>query len=205
MSLIISLTTLDNVIMGADSGTYDLDSGIREPSGAPKIFRQSVTREEEGASLHFLVGCTGSTRQREVLQHAFRPPNPYTRENFDLTRYMVVHYAGDVRSYLDDHNALGDEHPLEGSAIIAVYGTGKWNSAPRVYELQSDLGLSQPDSDWNATGAGYQVALGAVTALDLHGWTKSDPEGTIRAVLGIAGRYSLFCHEPYHTARLIED
>lgn len=204
MSLIVSLVTPDNVIMGADSGSYDLEQGVRQPTASAKIFRQQVTLVSENASLHFMTGCVGSIRQRQVYQYEFRPPNPVTKD-LDLTAYMSGHYAAGLRDALDYAHALGDEEPFEGSAIIAVYGTGTWNHAPRVYELHSNLGMAEYRGDFAATGANYLIALGAMSAFDVHLWTGHDPEGTVRAAMEITARYSLFCSGPFHLAHLIED
>lgn len=207
MTLIVALATLDNVVMGADTGTYDLDSGIREQSASPKIFRQHAVRSTENASagdsLHFLVGCAGSARQRQVFQHQFMPYLPF--KSRDLTGYMVTSYASDLHDALDDAHALSDDGGLEGSAVIAVYGTGRWNNAPRIYELQSDFGISEVADSWNATGASYEIALGAMAALDACGLAKESPGAAVGMVMDIASRYSLFCQPPFRTEYLIED
>lgn len=204
MSLIASVTTLDNVIMAADSGSYDNASGVKMLIGDQKIFRQAVTWGQK-SGLHFLVGCAGSVRQRQVYQHMFLPPRPADTEDGNLITYMVSQYVPVLYETLSSAHAMGEDEKLEGSALIAVYGTGEANRSPHVYELLSDLQMAELTETWNATGANYEIALGALAALDQDHWLDEEPEEGLRRAMHAAERYSLFCASPFHFARLIED
>lgn len=204
MSLIVALTTLDNVIMASDSGTYDLGCGIRMPNGARKMFRQEV-RWEDKNSLHFLTGAAGSVRQRQVMEHQFFPPFPDDIAGSGLTGYMVSQYVPALYTALHDGHALGEEDKLDGTALIAVYGTGEANNRPHVYELLSDLQMSQVSDEWNATGANYEIALGALAAMHHRGCLGTSPEEAVLGAMYVTERYSMFCRSPFHIEHLIED
>lgn len=204
MSLIVALTTPGNVIMGADSGSYDLDNGIRQQIGNHKIFRQSrggLTRED--GALYFMVGCVGSVRQRQVFRYLFVPP--IAEEDTSLTQYMVTQYVPALYDALDQEHALGAEEPLEGSALIAVYGTGRLNNRPHVYELQATMQVCEHTGDWNAIGASYQIALSVLDTLHGRGLTDDDPAAAVQQALHVTERYSLFCTSPFYIEQLIKD
>lgn len=214
MSLIASLNTLDNVIMAADSGTYDTASGLKLLIGNQKIFRQSVSWADgrpsaavpfrADSSLHFLIGCAGSVRQRQLLQHTFFAPYPKDFTDSGLTGYMVGEYVPALYKALEEGHALGDDEKLEGTALIAVYGTGEANNRPHVYELLSDLQVCEVTGDWNATGANYEIALGVMAALVPQA-QAAPPESIVRAAMDITSRYSMYCQPPFHVEHLIRD
>lgn len=204
MSLIVALATADNVLIGADSGSYDTDNGIRTSVGSAKLFRQEAHSPHSGGILYFLVGCAGSGRQRQVFQHCFTPPTP--DENFGrIGQYMVTQYVPALHEALEEAHALGEDAPLEGCAIIAVYGTGIWNNRPHVFEMMSDLQVSESAEDWAATGANYEIALGVLAALDQRKWIDDQAEEALLGAMHVTARYSLFCHQPFHVDKLIED
>ena len=176
MSLIISLATLDNIIMAA-SGTQD-DPGT---VFFPHIVRHSV--HWDGGSLHFLAGYDLPPHQRHVLKECFLPPSPADSAARDLPAYMQSQYAYAAGACLDQ--VLGPREPLLGSALIAVYGTGQANHRPHLFRMQADLSVAEASTGISATGGWSLLAAEVLTALGRHGWAEEHPDDAVTTAMEV--------------------
>jgi ATP-dependent protease HslVU (ClpYQ) peptidase subunit len=183
MTCIVGLEYAGHVWMGADS--VSIAGWDRNVSAMPKLFTLWSEFEDHRQRVPFLVGCGGSPRIAQILQHHVRIPPPDTTND---VAYLVQSFIEPVRNAIKDFGAAAVENATE-SAGNTRFLLG-YNS--RVYLVDSDFQLTRFTNGMAAIGVGDSYAMGAMLAMK----TK-DPEKRIRKSLSIAEQLCMGVRPPF--------
>lgn len=162
MTCIVAIVDKENnrVVMGADSaGTCGMDLTIRKD---PKIFKNGP----------FLIGCTGSFRMMQILNHSFKPP---TVTKKDIFKYMCTDFIDEVREVFKRGGFLQkyEEGDDKGGCFLVAY-------KDRLFQVQNDFQVSETTRGYDAIGCGSDYALGNIYAGLLSG-SRSNIIGALSA------------------------
>ncbi len=147
MTCVVSLVEPDGTIyLGGDSavvGSYQLT--IRKDK---KVF---VVND-------FLIGCAGSARMRQLLHHAFVPPEYVP--GADIDKYMATDFIDAVRQCLKDGGFAqkkDEQEEIDGVFLVGFHG--------RLFRIATDYQHLESLDGYDAIGSGAEVALGVLFAI----------------------------------------
>lgn len=146
MTAIVGIAKGGSVWLGADS--CGSSSSYRAAFTTPKLVELST------GSSKLILGYTTSFRFGQILQYQVGPPHDIRK---DAEEYLVRDFIPAVRKALGEHGWLKKDSEREESGA-ALVGYRK-----RLFSFQSDLSLTEAHSGLDATGSGYQYALGAMS------------------------------------------
>lgn len=146
-----------------------------------------VVRADEKVFVNgpYAFGFCGSFRLGQLLHYAFDPPPPRTK---DLSRFMVTTFINAVRKCLLDGGLAEKDDNVEtapGKFLVGVRG--------RLFCVEEDYQVGEPDLPYAAVGCGDQIANGA-----LYVQSKSmKPKDRILQALAAAQRFSGGVRAPF--------
>lgn len=145
MTCIVGLveTETGRVWMGGDSaGTDGYDLMVSRES---KVVRNGP----------FLFGITGHPRMRQILEHAFAPPEHPA--DMSLEGYIVTRFIDAMREALKTagYAHKDNEQERQGSQVLVGY-------RGRVFAIQGNYQMVEPREPYFAVGCGDMVALGSL-------------------------------------------
>lgn len=182
MTCIVGIRHGERVTLGGDSLTMFHGNAVRVRA-TPKVY---VKHE-------LAFGFTGLCRVADVIQHELDLPR--LSDALD-SRWLVTRLIQPLRSTL---SAQGARHTENGEETypgeILVGGRGQ------LYMIDAAFAVHAVASDYFAVGAGADVALGALYALeDEMALPSGDREAEQRAriALGAAQAYGPWVREPFH-------
>jgi ATP-dependent protease HslVU (ClpYQ) peptidase subunit len=175
VTCIVGLVDGNNVIMGADSAGVDgsLALSIRRD---PKLVWRAP----------YLIGFTTSFRMGQLLAHAFKPPEPCIGES--VMRFMVVDFVDAVRACLKDGGFASKTNEQESAGTFLVGFLG------RVFWIENDYQVAEPDCGYAACGSGRDVALGSLHATRCIGMPA---EERVKKALEAAAAHNAAVHRPF--------
>lgn len=190
MTCIVGLHTKDGrAFVGGDSGSFT-DEGAVHILPAGKVFKLANG---------FVVGCAGSRRFSELLQHVFEPPpvevGGFTPEGAD--RYLVRVFVAKLRECLKENGALAKTTDEEGDLIQGR--SGAILAVPRagVFYLAADFGITRAPSyggeSITATGGGMKYALASM----LSTADDDDPVRRITTALEVTAKLYNCVRDPF--------
>jgi len=146
MTCIIGLKHGNDVYIGGDSKLTGSISGTIQTVSQPKVFRLGY---------EFIVGCSGSCRVQQIIEHVFHPPCREYNETSDIS-YLVKSFIPALRNILKDNwkEDLKTEEWGGPSLLLGYKGN--------IYEICADFQITSFLDDMATIGSGYQVALGAM-------------------------------------------
>lgn len=102
----------------------------------------------------FLIGFSGSFRLGQIARYHFHPPS-YTRSDrtYDIA-YMVRHFVPALREALSVHGFDTSGQGDEWAMLVGV--------SQQIYRIDHDFQVGQSTFQFDAIGAGDQIALGAM-------------------------------------------
>lgn len=112
-----------------------------------------------------LIGGCGSYKQLQLLEHNFTPPERSTVD--DISKYMFTKFAPAVKQFFKDNGVLttrDGQDSNDSGAFIIMYGD-------RIFILQSDLALLEPNENFTCVGSGEYHAYAAI-----RGLTEANPK-----------------------------
>ena len=147
MTAIVGIAKGGQVWLGADS--CGATSYYRAAFTTPKLVELSTT-----SSSKLLLGYTTSFRFGQILQYQVGMPHDIRK---DAEEYLIRDFIPAARKSLIDHGWMKKESEREqsGAALVGYRG--------RLFTFQSDLSLTEAQSGLDATGSGYEYALGAMS------------------------------------------
>jgi ATP-dependent protease HslVU (ClpYQ) peptidase subunit len=145
MTCIIGLIHRNKVFIGADS------------QGTALTFDKSMRKDAKVFSVNgkFLIGCSGSYRQGQLLRYGFTPPEQ--RNDIDDHKYMCTEFIDAIRKCLKDGGLTqvkDGQEKCEGFFLVAYKG--------RLYEIEDDFQVGEVAEEYNAVGCGASYALGSL-------------------------------------------
>lgn len=182
MTCIVGFIENENVWIGGDS----LGSGGLSCS----------TRSDEKVFLNgeMVFGFTSSYRMGQVLRYKLNPPEQ-SQYKSDY-EYMVTDFMDSVGNVLADANFATIENNVItiGSFLVGYNG--------KLYHIEDDLQVAISNKKYNACGAGEDIALGALYALNN---IDMSPRERITKALEAATEYCAAVRGPYTIKSLYEE
>lgn len=192
MTAIAAYTQDGHVWMAGDGVGYGED-GSYQRRRDPKVF---VTGE-------FAFGVSNSFRLGQLIRHQFTPP-PLPAAGVSAG-YMVREFVPALSKLVSGSEMRTDDvtSPFPGQLLTGVRG--------RLFEIQSDYQVAEPDQNYWAIGSASDLCFGALSALlDPLSWTLNniampfagdfDPESIaaiLARVLKIASDYHVTAGPPF--------
>lgn len=177
MTCIIGLVQDGTVYMGCDSAGSN--GWTLRAVHNPKIFRVGEC----------LIGYTSSFRMGQILQYHLNLPTRSETESDE--QYMFVKFSEAVRGCLKSYGYATIESNKESGGEFLVGYRG------HLYTMYSNFALLQHRDNIESVGCAYEVALGAMLALE-----GMEPEKRIARALEIAGILSNGVLPPYQVEQL---
>jgi len=179
MTCVVGLVAEGRVFMGADSVSGNTGSWHVETARFPKLFIRDA----------LLIGYTSSWRMGQLLRWRLSvPPHP---EGMDAHEWMATDFIDAVRECLKTGGfATKDKEVETGGTFLVGY-------AGRLFEIQSDYQVQEPDDSRASVGCGYDYALGA-----MHATPSLEPGSRLRAALEAAAYYSAYVRGPFRLLSL---
>lgn len=156
MTCIAGFTKGDTTYIGADSAvSWGTSLAIR--TGC-KLFVKG----------EYLIGCAGSVRFEQSIQHAFEPPDisPHLQPDDtaeDWYHFMVREFAAELRAHLDKHRLLVPDKEAgqraDGNMLVGLRG--------QLFEVDYGFTVCQWDDRIHAIGSGGELARGALMVTDV--------------------------------------
>lgn len=181
MTCIVGIKYKNKVFIGGDSAAVDGYSvNARRDK---KVFRNGK----------FLIGFSGSFRMGQIMRFHFTPPkhNP-SKSDYE---YMCVDFVKKMQKTFESNGFDGQNKRSEketcGQMLIG------YNS--ELYEIGEDYQVGIVYDNFNAIGAGYDLALGSLyttNALEANGLVIS-PEEKIQYALDASSKYNGGVLPPY--------
>lgn len=172
MTCIVGLEHQGHVWMGGDSaGTCsNMNQRIRSDK---KVFVRG----------EFIFGFCGSFRMGQVLKHSLDLPVQKNEQN--ATSFMVNEFVDSIQECFEKKKIQ-----LEGSFLVGYRG--------KLYDIQGDYQVGQPEHKFDAAGSGADVAIGSMhTSIALH-----DPELRIRMALEASALNNAAVRPPFTIMKL---
>lgn len=155
-----------------------------------------VTRADEKVFLNgeMVFGFTSSFRMGQVLRYKFsQPEQSQFKSDYE---YMVTDFIDSVGNVLADANFATIENNVItiGSFLVGYNG--------KLYHVEDDLQVAIASKNYNACGAGEDIALGALYALED---IEMSPVERVTKALEAAAEYCAAVRGPWVIKSLYED
>jgi ATP-dependent protease HslVU (ClpYQ) peptidase subunit len=143
MTCIVGLQKNGVVWIGGDSaGTSgDMRQRVR---GDKKVFING----------EFIIGFCGSFRVGQLLRHNLQLPTPQPGQD-DVT-FLVNDFINAVKACLSEGSSVEQMKGFEGAFLVGYRG--------KLYNIEADFQVGQPEVGFDACGSGADVAIGAMHA-----------------------------------------
>ena len=179
MTCVVGIVEDGKIYMGADSleSNANCEAMVRKDS---KVF----INEE------FIIGFTSSFRMGQILRFKFKPPSiEGERYGLDIFKYMCVDFVDSLRKCFSESGFLRVQNSEEsgGTFLVGTHG--------RLFLIEGDFQVSESINNFNVCGAGENLALGALYALDKIKY-ETPPE-KIRIALEAAERFNGSVRRPF--------
>lgn len=173
MTCIVGLVHEGKVFIGGDSaGVAGWDLSVRSDQ---KVF----------ANDDFVMGFTSSFRMGQLLRYSFTPPKRFP--DVDIMKYMVTDFVDGVRNCLKNGGFAKSESGTESGGTFLVGYEG------RLFCIESDYQVSEPESGYYSVGCGDSYAKGALFASK-----GMDPMKRVEQALNAAETHSAGVRGPFH-------
>ncbi|RJR27759.1 hypothetical protein C4561_01505 [candidate division WWE3 bacterium] len=176
MTCIVGLKTDVGTFMGGDSCATD---------GTELVIRKDAKIFKLGRSI--LVGYCGSPRMGQVLRYQLKIPRRPVK--MDALDFMVKFFVEKVRYALHLAGMLKDQSSndsVEGNVLIGYRG--------RLFVIDSDFQVAEPDAEFYCIGTGAMVANGSLFTTASCGMS---PEERIMLSLEAAEKYCVGVARPF--------
>ena len=147
-----------------------------------------------------------------VLEHRFLIigfAGAFSVFNFMKYSYMAPDLieGTDIRTYLINSFLFCLKEELEVSGLVDMNGTQMVTNSTfliiyngDIFEIEDNLGLFEPDSDYVAIGVGKDLALGS-----LYSIKRNKPSNRIKKAIEATAHHSLYVNDKYDWYRITED
>lgn len=177
MTCIVGVIEKKKVWVGSDSAASDgwHQTAIKQP----KVFLLQNK---------FLIGYTTSFRMGQILQYSFKPP--IHKLGVSIQKYMINHFVNSLRKCYSNYGFAKKEKEQDkgGECLVGYKG--------HLFRIQDDYSILESLYDYDSTGSGYMVSLGALYTLSKeHQLGKKDVEIALSAasnhIATVSGPYTI--------------
>lgn len=187
MTCVVGYKNVDTgvVYVGVDS------SGVADDFISPrkdyKVFRTD----------DFIIGFAGSFRMGQIMQYHFKPP--VHDLNIPAHKYMCTSFVRAMQKVFRNNGFDGEnkksEKETSGQLLVAYMG--------ELYEIGEDFQVGMTLDKYNAIGAGMELAIGALYALESN--TSLTPTERITIALEAAAKYNTSVIPPFTVYNTLGD
>lgn len=177
MTCIVGVVDDGRVYLGGDAAATGsaFDSATVT---APKVFEHNW----------YVIGYTSSFRMGQLIEHALSVPKPPKKA--DLHAFMCVTFVDTLRDCLKEGGwATRDKEQEEGGQILV-------GVAGRLFTIQDDYAVLEFSHGYQAVGAGSDLALGALSALEQANG-HMDPATRLGVALSAAAEHNASVRPPF--------
>lgn len=177
MTCIIGLIQDDVVRLAGDRISAAPSQYFIENSNAPKVFSNG----------EFIIGYTTSFRFGDILQYKFKAP-ALALSDRDPTKHMKTLFVDELRKVLKDEGyaEVSNNRENGGQMLVGVRG--------RLFVVQDDFAVIEPQDNYTAIGCGRDYALASLYTSDEY-----DVDTRIQLAMGAAHKYSAYVSKKYDT------
>lgn len=121
-------------------------------SSSIKMDRKDIkVFEKEG----ILFGFTTSYRMGQLIKYSLNIPRILSKE--DEHEYMVARFIPELIKLYDESKYLQKDHQgqAQGGIFIAIVND-------RLFEIESDFQVNEPNYDYTSVGCGFKLCLGSL-------------------------------------------
>ena len=188
MTIIIALKDEKNnrVIMGADKQTTCGQLIQKSPSkliNLPLNIIDEYGKIIEESEIH--IGLCGYAFMKEFFKHGFEIPVMNEKDKF--VKYLYQDFLPSLRRALTDNLLvkLKDNSIDTKSGMLFVF-------KGEIYEIASNLSVTEIDNEFHVDGSGYEVATGSLyTNLKYH--EDLDKKEIVKQAIETAGENTIYC------------
>lgn len=173
MTLIVGLEAGGKVHIGGDS--FAGNSLISSTCAKPKVFKVG----------DFIFGCTTSFRMIQLLQYSIKPPKNVGNDN---EKYLCTKFIDHVRDVFKKGGFLKNNAGKDEGGTFLMGYKGK------LYSIHEDFQVNRCLAGYDACGAGYHMALGALFALKGVNMT---PKEKLTVALDSGSEHHPYVRPPY--------
>ena len=181
MTCIIGFADSGNGVSWIGADSLGCDGRTKSSEMPPKVFRNETLPA-------VLLGGTTSFRHLDLLKYAenlFDEIDLYKKTEIDH-KFMVTKFIPRVISLFKDGVVGEDEKERGGNFLVAVPG--------RLFEVQSDYSVLEPELGLCAVGCGEEVAMGSLLTTEAM---DMPPRERIVIALEAAERYCCGVQRPF--------
>lgn len=181
MTCIVGLIDGKRVILAGDSNATN-GAGTVTQRRDPKVFR--LPKPEGGAS-EMIVGFTHSYRMGQLLRFGFGLPPCIA--GIDAFEYMARQFTDATRARFraGGYSTIENNEETGGTFLVGYAG--------RLFEVESDFQVGEPDRPYAAIGSGEELARGALYASET---LVKDAEERARIAIAAAATFNAFVGGP---------
>lgn len=178
MTAIVGVEHKGGVVIGGDSAVTWLEGG-----------GSSLIQTEAKVWQHgdWVFGSCGSCRVADLLQHSLTVPVPPDTDD-EMPRFLRMEFADAVRACLLESGTVYSKNSIEEIAnsnfLFGIHG--------KLYLMQEDFSVVHSASGYQATGCGFDLALGA-----MHATKTLKPTTRVQKALEAASFHNAACAPPF--------
>ena len=157
MTCIVGIKTASGVILAADS--LGSSNGLKQEFSTAKLIRIAVDSRQDGVfagEIPILIGYTHSFRMGNILKHCLKPPEI----TGSVDKYLVSKFIPELMRCFEQEGFAREDNKVKsgGEFLLGIAG--------RLFTVQSDYSVIEPEEGYTAIGSGQEIALGALYAYE---------------------------------------
>lgn len=180
MTCVVGLVANSKVYIGADS--LGSGNGVKQVYNTPKLAVLDINYRKDKYSLQqvpMLIGYTSSYRMGDLLRYKLTPPPLDTIQG--INDYLVVDFIPElIKCFEENHFAKTKEGSKSGGNFLIGF-------EERLFQVQDDFSVLEPECAYTAVGSGQEFAMGAMYALSS---VTISPEEQVREAIEAASEFS---------------
>jgi ATP-dependent protease HslVU (ClpYQ) peptidase subunit len=141
-------------IQGQSWAVVGYDSQVSEDGGRKYLLPPDAGKVVQNNE--YIFGVAGDLRAVNILAHAFIPPTPGKKLDFELDEFISTKFVTSLRKCFEV-NSYGKDGEHSSSVIVVVNGT--------VYEIGGNYDWIRDGHGLYAIGTGSPYALGAMHSI----------------------------------------
>ena len=157
MTCIVAVRTNNKVVLAADR--LGAGNGVKQLFKTTKLAKQPCHRvdsEYKKTKIEIGIGYTTSFRMGDILKSIFVPPDIDNGE--DEEEYLITKYVPSLQKCFEEHGFIKSSNGTKtgGNFLLTING--------RIFHIQDDFSVLEPELPFLAVGSGQEFALGALYA-----------------------------------------
>ncbi len=179
MTCIAGLAKEGKVYIASDS--LGSGNGVKQVYATPKLVVLEVFEKKDLSltKIDLGIGYTSSYRMGDILRYNFTPPAIEQEE--DENEYLVKDFIPELIKCFDEHSFAKTKEGTKsgGNFLVGLRG--------RLFMVQDDFSVLEPECNYTSVGSGQEFALGAMYAYER---SSADPIKSVTGAIRAARSFS---------------